>query len=409
MKVSAFVLNPHRELPSDFADRYESVWVNPPWHELADPERVGQYYNWTLDELLYAARAGFDGICTNEHHQNAYGFMPNPNIMGGILARETADLDVAIVQMGSTIPAVTPAVRIAEEYGMLDAISGGRLVAGLPMGSAMDMNLGYGIPPIDLRERFREGLELVLRAWQNEGTFAHNGRFQQLGMVNPWPRPIQQPHPPVWLTSATGSKSTVQTALDHGFCYCFLGHAGPGAADRIISGYWDRVEEAGEERNPYRLGFLQMAVVADTDAEAERLYKDHIEYFFHKSWHLPRGGMWMTPPGNLDYPSLRPYLQAPSRSAYKDMSYKDFVDQEFVLCGSAETVRERLYSTCKRLNSGNVMLVVQIGSMPHELTLYNIDKLASEVLPHLRSLWADTEYENLWWPARLRQSVAQSV
>jgi hypothetical protein len=57
MKISAFHLMPHRELPPDFEQRYESVWVTPPWWELADARRVGQYYNWTLDELLYAARA----------------------------------------------------------------------------------------------------------------------------------------------------------------------------------------------------------------------------------------------------------------------------------------------------------------------------------------------------------------
>ena len=58
MKISAFHLMPHRELPADFEQRYQSVWVTPPWWELADARRVGQYYNWTLDELLHAARAG---------------------------------------------------------------------------------------------------------------------------------------------------------------------------------------------------------------------------------------------------------------------------------------------------------------------------------------------------------------
>ena len=107
MKISAFHLMPHRELPADFEKRYQSVWVTPPWWELADPARVGQYYNWTLDELLFAARAGFDGVCTNEHHQNAYGFMPSPNIMGAVLAKATNDLPVAIVQMGATLPTRT--------------------------------------------------------------------------------------------------------------------------------------------------------------------------------------------------------------------------------------------------------------------------------------------------------------
>ena len=93
MKISAFHLMPHRELPADFEQRYESVWVTPPWWELADARRVGQYYNWTLDELLHAARSGFDGVCTNEHHQNAYGFMPSPNLMGSVLAKLTNGLE----------------------------------------------------------------------------------------------------------------------------------------------------------------------------------------------------------------------------------------------------------------------------------------------------------------------------
>ena len=128
MKISAFHLMPHRELPHDFERRYPSVWVTPPWWELADARRVGQYYNWTLDELLYAARAGFDGVCTNEHHQNAYGFMPSPNLMGSVLAKMTNDLDVAIVQMGMTSPTTTPPIRVARRTAR-SLISGGRLVA----------------------------------------------------------------------------------------------------------------------------------------------------------------------------------------------------------------------------------------------------------------------------------------
>ena len=82
-------------MPDDFEKRYQSVWVTPPFHELADSKRVGQYYNWTLDELIAAARAGSDGICTNEHHQNACGFMPGPNLLGSVLARATNGLEGA--------------------------------------------------------------------------------------------------------------------------------------------------------------------------------------------------------------------------------------------------------------------------------------------------------------------------
>src|SRR5262249_34368465 len=147
MKISAFHLMPHRELPDDFETRYESVWVTPPWWELAAAERVGQYYNWTLDELLFAARAGFDGVCTNEHHQNAYGFMPSPNIMGAVLAKATNGSNVAIVQMGATMPTSNPPIRVAEEYAMLDCISGGRLVAGTHRPAAPGPRPPSGLPP----------------------------------------------------------------------------------------------------------------------------------------------------------------------------------------------------------------------------------------------------------------------
>src|ERR1700740_1999536 len=138
MKISMFHLMPYRELPADFEQRYHSVWVDPPFWELADPEKVGQYYNWTLDELIHAARCGMDGICVNEHHQNAYGFMPSPNVMGSVLAKLTNGSNVAIVQMGATLPTSNPPIRVAEEYAMLDCISGGPRVARvsprIPMG-----------------------------------------------------------------------------------------------------------------------------------------------------------------------------------------------------------------------------------------------------------------------------------
>ena len=84
---------------------------------------------------MLAAELGFDGLGTNEHHQNPYGFMCNPNLFGSILARLTRDTgydDVAIVQLGATIAATSPPIRIAEEYAVLDCLSGGRLVAGAP-------------------------------------------------------------------------------------------------------------------------------------------------------------------------------------------------------------------------------------------------------------------------------------
>src|SRR5207249_3934819 len=153
------------------------------------------------------------------------GVMPSPNLMGGGIAKATNGSNVAIVQMGATLPTSNPPIRVAEEYAMLDCISGGRLVAGLPLGSPMDVNLAYGITPMEHRERYREAFALTLKAWQAREIFAWNGRYYQLANVNLWPRPIQQPHPPVWVPGS-GSISTFEFAVDNEVCYCFLSYSG---------------------------------------------------------------------------------------------------------------------------------------------------------------------------------------
>ena len=162
MKICMFHLMPYRDLPADFAEKYRSVWVDIP-SDLFDPAQGHVTYNQSLDELEYAAAMGYDGICVNEHHSNAYGLMPSPNLMAASLVRRTRD--VAIIVLGTSIALYNPPIRVAEEYAMLDCISGGRLVAGFPVGTSMDTNFTYGVNPSSLRERYREAADLIARAW----------------------------------------------------------------------------------------------------------------------------------------------------------------------------------------------------------------------------------------------------
>src|SRR5262249_35542604 len=116
VKLCMFDLMPYRDLPADFERRYKSAYIVPVWFGAAYSDKVGQVYTATPDEMLYAAKAGLHGLCTNQHHQNVYGFMANPSIMGAVLARQTNGQNIAIIQLGSTLPSTTPPTRIAEEY-----------------------------------------------------------------------------------------------------------------------------------------------------------------------------------------------------------------------------------------------------------------------------------------------------
>lgn len=404
MKMSMFHLMPYRELPADFETRYHSVWVDPPYAELADTEKISRYYNWTLDELIHAAKVGMDGICVNEHHQNAYGFMPSPNLMGSALARATNGMDVAVVQMGATLPTTIPPIRVAEEYGMLDCISGGRLVAGMPLGTPMDANLCYGITPTEHRERYYEAHDLIMKAWKSKEIFAWNGKYFKLPMVNLWPRPLQKPHPPVWIPGS-GSLSTWDFTAKHDHCYCFLSYFGNKLGKKVMDGFWKFVDQSGLDANPYRTGFLQLVVVSESDAKAEQEYYEHIRYFYDKCLHI----LWeyQLIPGNQDYRSLSNSmknlnpLQLELMTQVPNWKYKDFLDNGFVIGGSPKTVVDQLREAVKSLRVGNLMVLLHIGSMPHELTLKNIEMFAREVKPHLSDMW-DDQWENRWWPERLK-------
>ncbi len=407
MKISMFHLCPYRNLPADFREKYRSVWVDVPRH-LYDPEIGTQMYNDTLDELEFAATTGYDGVCVNEHHQNAYGLMPSPNIMAAALSRSTKD--VAIIVMGNSIALYDPPTRVAEEMAMLDGISGGRLVAGFPVGTSMDSNYCYGANPATFRDKYYEAEELIIRAWTEDEMFSFDGKYTQLRYVNLWPKPVQQPHPPVWVPGG-GSIETWGWTVDKGYLYAYLSYSGFKRGKQVMDGFWKVVEEKGVEANPYRAGFLQLVCVAGSEAEAEERYGADVEYFYNKMLHVYPG--FADAPGYRTLETIKAGLLAQTtqfgREGTAELTWKDIVAAGNVVAGSPDQVTEQLEQVATDLRVGHLMLLNQIGSMSHENAMYNIEKTATEVIPNLRHMWS--EYEDQWWPqnAIVREPAATTA
>jgi Coenzyme F420-dependent N5,N10-methylene tetrahydromethanopterin reductase and related flavin-dependent oxidoreductases len=95
---------------------------------------------------------------------------------------------VAITVLGRSLGKTREPLKIAEEYALLDCVSGGRLIAGFPVGLSYDANLNASLPAVETRERYREHRELILKAWSEPRPFPWNGRFEKYGQVNLWPR-----------------------------------------------------------------------------------------------------------------------------------------------------------------------------------------------------------------------------
>jgi len=400
MKAIFFHLMPYRDLPSDFEDKYESIWVTPPNDVLCDPEKVQQYYKWNLDELELADRLGFDGIGVNEHHQNGYGFMASPNLMAAALARRTPN-NSAICVLGNTLALYSPATRVAEEFAMLDVLTDGRLIAGFPVGTSMDVNFCYGITPTETRPRFKEAHELIIDAWTKPGPFTFNGRYNQLRYVNPWPKPLQKPHPPVWLAGG-GSVETWEMAANYDYTYSYLSFFGFQYGKKLMDGFWDTMDRMGKDKNPYRAGFAQQICVSETDERAEEEYLEHVTYFFNKCLHIPP--YFFEAPGYRTRRSTEFAIKTNqpgeiAKVAALEKNWKTLVDNGFIIAGSPQTVADRLIEAAKQLRVGNLHALLQIGSMPHDLTEKNITLFAEEVLPRIRTLWADEGWEHKWWPS----------
>jgi alkanesulfonate monooxygenase SsuD/methylene tetrahydromethanopterin reductase-like flavin-dependent oxidoreductase (luciferase family) len=403
MKLSWFHLMPYTDLPDDFKERHPSVWVDID-SRLFDPAKAHHMYNDFMDELEFAAELGFDGICVNEHHSNGYGMMPSPNLIAASLARRTRD--AALIVMGNSLALYNPPVRVAEEFAMLDCISGGRLVAGFPVGTPMDTCYAYGQNPSQLRERYHEAHDLVLRCWTEPDTFVWNGRFNKLRYVNPWPRPLQKPHPPIWIPGG-GSIETWQWCAQMDYVYAYLSYFGYKAGQATMDGFWHEMERLGKDRNPFRAGFLQFVGVAETRAEALDLYRESAEYFFNRCLHVD--ARWAGPPGYASEATLRARVssqvaQAAGRAtaggAFGAPSFEEIVDQGYVVIGSPDEVAEKLREVAVNLNVGQLMLLLQYGNMSKELSFYNTELFAKRVMPQLRGLF-ENEWENRWWPKPL--------
>jgi len=408
MKLCWFHLMPYTELPEDFKEKHSSVWVDID-SRLFDPARAHLMYNDFLDELELAAEVGFDGICVNEHHSNGYGLMPSPNLMAAALARRTRD--AALIVMGNSLALYNPPTRVAEEFAMLDCLSGGRLVAGFPVGTPMDTCFAYGQNPSQLRDRYLEAHDLVMRAWTEPEPFIFHGRYNQQRYVNPWPRPLQKPHPPIWIPGG-GSVETWRWCAEKDYVYSYLSYFGYKAGAATMKGFWDEMDRLGKDRNPYRAGFLQFVGVAETSAEAFELYREPAEYFYGRCLHIdPR---FAQAPGYMSEASMRAKIQSmvaqaaqggpsgPATSQELSASpFEDIIERGYVIIGSPDEVADKLREVAVNLNVGQMMVLLQFGNMSKQLTTYNTRLFASHVAPQLRDLF-DDRYENRWWPQPLR-------
>lgn len=378
MNIMLFHLMPYADLDLEEADKYPHSWVTLP-NRFYDPKKGHALYNRYLDELEYAEALGFDAVCVNEHHQTTYGLMPSPIVTASALARRTSKARIAI--LGSALPLRTNPLTIAEEHSMIDNITGGRLISGFVRGIGCEYHAS-GVNPTYSLARFNEAHDLIIRAWTQPGPFEYHGRHFHFEYVNVWPRPYQEPHPPVWIPSQ-GSRETVEFASHPARKYTYLQTFSPiTAVAKNLNLYKAMADKSGYKAAPSQLGWATPIYVGETDASALAECAEHYENFRNRFLGKMPLEMLM-PPGYTSRESARAIVAAKS-AAHEKVDTRRANELGMMTCGSAKTVADKLVAYMKEIGFGNLLTMLQFGTLPADLTRRNMERFAELVMPRLR-------------------------
>ena len=332
-------------------------------------------------------RLGYDGIGFNEHHTSPYGLMNSPNLLAAAAAMAAMRLKLLIY--GNLLPLHEP-LRLAEELSMLDCMSNGRLISGFARGIPREYNV-YGVKQGESRARYEEAFEIVLKAWTEEA-FSYQGKFWSYRDVAMWPRPLQQPHPPVWIPITT-SKESIDFAAKHGVPIT-PGLGARGLTEDIVRYYARAMKRNGFTVTPQHLSIGVGAHIADSKARAiEEAAPYHL--YFHRTL-FSHGNITETAvakttgyvtDASMDYvrPENRKFA-ARSREDFRGMTMKD-VERfaEDAPWGTADEVRDKIIAAAEHAGADTVLVSMNRGAMPQEMFLEQIRRFAADVLPALQA------------------------
>lgn len=327
-------------------------------------EPLGKFYNDRLKMVSAAEAAGFYGYHIAEHHATPLGMAPSPNLFLALIARETERLRFG--PMVYLLPLYHP-VRLIEEICMLDHLSGGRLDVGVGRGVSPHEVSCYGIDPSKTRDMFEEALD-VLIAGLTHDRLDHDGAWYRVPDMPMELRPVQQPYPPLWYGAA--NEAGAEFTARHGMHLVTQG--GNERVKDMIARYRETWDETGDD--PARAGSPvedplagvgRHVLIADTDAEAERLAEPAYGHWFASLAKLWRdhGGMPVTGMIIDDYSKARRLGVA--------------------VVGSPETVRAELAAQADEIGFNYFVGQFAWGCLTHEQEMHSLKLFAAEVMPAL--------------------------
>ena len=231
-------------------------------------------YERAFSRIDVMERTGYDAVWLAEHHFSTYSVCPSIHIMGTHIAARTERLRIGTAI--SLAPFYHP-LRLAEEVALLDVLSGGRVNWGAGRGFDPVEFTNFGVTREESYPRFRETVDVVLGAWRNE-RLTHHGEFFTYEDVEVLPKPLQQPHPPVWL--AASSPEAVRWSAQQGYSILMDPHASHADIAKKRAIYADELEKAGHTLAGREIPMARNIALGRTQQEAEEVARNGAKFMF---------------------------------------------------------------------------------------------------------------------------------
>lgn len=224
-----------------------------------------EVYARGLARIEIMDRGGYDAVWLAEHHFNTFSVCPSIHLMATHFAAHTENLRIG---MGVSLAAMYHPLRLAEEVALLDVLSGGRVNWGAGRGFDPTEFGAFGIDPEQSAERFRENVEIVLKAWTHD-RLTHESEHYAFHDLEVLPKPLQKPHPPTWM--AATSPGSIRWAASQGHDILMDPHAPCAtiAAKREL--YRETLEAHGHDFAGRVIPMARFLAIAPTRAAAEEV------------------------------------------------------------------------------------------------------------------------------------------
>jgi alkanesulfonate monooxygenase SsuD/methylene tetrahydromethanopterin reductase-like flavin-dependent oxidoreductase (luciferase family) len=336
-----------------------------PWREGTSHQAV---YQETLEQIDAAEALGFDAVWLAEHHFSPYGVCSAIFSLAAHVAARTSRVRVGTAVV--VLPFYNP-LLVAEEAATVDLLSGGRLDFGVGRGYQRHEFDGLGVPIEESRGRFVEALEIILGAW-TQPSVCYTGAHYHVPEVSVYPRPIQRPHPPVWV-AASVSPETLDFAAARGFPILTSSTAGPELIQRNFGLYAEALARHGRTRDGLDLPVNRCVYVAESARAAERDPEEPMLWVQHV---LSQVG---TPARNGSYPeAYRDWAGRDARRTFDDLR------RNTAIFGTPDECVAAIQRLERDVGLTYLMCNMAFGGLEHGKVLRSMRLFAEEVMPRFR-------------------------